>query len=132
MYGHVVLAGNLGKDPEKRKTANDDKFVTFSMAVHLEGHQKDATWFDVAVFNERPAKFVAEHVKKGSSVIVSGRLRPNEYDNKDGQKVKTFSVVADEVNFISSGKKKDDDAGDDGGTFGGDATADSGGGSDDW
>jgi single-strand DNA-binding protein len=111
MYGHIVLAGNLGSDPEKRKTEGGSKFVTFRLACQLEGHDKEPTWFDVAVFHERPAKFVAEYVKKGSSVVLAGRLRPNTFARKDGTQVEDFSIVADDVSFISSGKKKDDDGG---------------------
>lgn len=134
MYGHVVLAGNLGADPEKRKTKGDEKFVTFSLAVQLEGHDGDATWFDIAVFNERPRDFIAKYAKKGSSVILSGRLRPNKFDRKDGTKVEGFAVTAEDVSFLSTGKKKDgDEGGSDEGTFGGDGgSSSSGGDGEDW
>ncbi len=112
MYGHAVLAGNLGADPEKRETKGGGKFATFRLAVNLGMKDDPATWFDISVFNERSAKFVMQHVKKGSSVVVSGRIRPNEYQNKEGATVREFAIVAEDVNFISTGGgKKDGDEG---------------------
>lgn len=108
----ATIVGNLGSDPEK-KLIGDTKMVTFSVAVNQYRKGAEVTdWFDVIAF-EPVAKFVADHVKKGSTVGVTGDLSIDKWE-KDGVKQSKPKIVANSVKFVSlGGKKKDDDANDD-------------------
>ena len=107
-----VGVGRLVRDPDV-KALNDGKTVSkFTMAVDRrfknKNGEKEADFIPVVVFG-KPAEFVAEYIKKGSMVSVSGRITTGSYDNKEGKKVYTTEITADEVNSI--GSKKDNQQG---------------------
>ena len=109
----VVLVGRLVRDPDVR-ALNDGKTVSkFTVAVDRrfkkKNGEKEADFIPVVVFG-KPAEFVAEYVKKGNMVSVAGRITTGSYDNKEGKKVYTTEITADEVNSI--GSKKDNQAAD--------------------
>ena len=99
----VVLVGRLVRDPDVR-ALNDGKTVSkFTVAVDRrfknKNGEKEADFIPVVVFG-KPAEFVAEYVKKGNMVSVAGRITTGSYDNKEGKKVYTTEITADEVNSI--------------------------------
>ena len=107
-----VGVGRLVRDPDVR-ALNDGKTVSkFTMAVDRrfknKNGEKEADFIPVVVFG-KPAEFVAEYIKKGSMVSVSGRITTGSYDNKEGKNVYTTEITADEVNSI--GNKKDNQQG---------------------
>lgn len=109
----VVLVGRLVRDPDVR-ALNDGKTVSkFTVAVDRrfknKNGEKEADFIQVVTFG-KPAEFVAEYVKKGNMVSVAGRITTGSYDNKEGKKVYTTEITADEVNSI--GSKKDNQAAD--------------------
>ncbi len=97
----VILVGNLGKDPEVRRTQNGDPIVSFSIATteswrdKSTGERKDKTeWHDVVIFNENLAKVAESYLKKGSKVYIEGQLQTREWDDQQsGQKRKRTEVV---------------------------------------
>lgn len=104
----AVIVGRLVRDPDVR-ALNDGKTVSkFTVAVDRrfknKNGEKEADFIPVVVFG-KPAEFVAEYIKKGAMVSVSGRITTGSYDNKEGKKVYTTEITADEVNSI--GSKKD-------------------------
>ena len=108
----VVLVGRLVRDPDVR-ALNDGKTVSkFTVAVDRrfknKNGEKEADFIPVVVFG-KPAEFVAEYVKKGNMVSVSGRITTGSYE-KEGRKIYTTEITADEVNSI--GSKKDNQAAD--------------------
>lgn len=123
MFAAGTFVGRLGADPEKRKTKDDKTFVTFSLACDTG---KDETlWIDVVMFGAR-GKTLVEHAKKGSAIAITGRIRPKEFEAKDGTRVKSFGVTTEDFSFVSSGGKSDGDGGSSGG--GGSSSSDG----DDW
>jgi len=109
----AVIVGRLVRDPDVR-ALNDGKTVSkFTVAVDRrfkkKNGEKEADFIPVVVFG-KPAEFVAEYVKKGNMVSVAGRITTGSYDNKEGKKVYTTEITADEVNSI--GSKKDNQAAD--------------------
>ena len=110
----AVIVGRLVRDPDVR-ALNDGKTVSkFTVAVDRrfknKNGEKEADFIPVVVFG-KPAEFVAEYVKKGNMVSVAGRITTGSYDNKEGKKVYTTEITADEVNSI--GSKKDNQSGTD-------------------
>jgi single-strand DNA-binding protein len=97
----VILIGNLGRDAETAFTASQVAVVKFSVATsrrwkdQATGDWKEETnWSNIVFWR---GENVAPYLLKGTQVYVEGRLQTRSYDDKDGKKVWTTDVVADEV-----------------------------------
>ncbi len=102
----VFLMGNLTKEPEIRYTPNGKAVGDMRMAVNrrfktAEGQAKDETCFIQVVVWGRQAETCGEYLRKGSQVLVEGRLQYDEWE-KDNQKFSRLRVVADRVQFMGS------------------------------
>ena len=103
----VILLGRLSRDPEVRVTQDGQTTIAkFGIAVDRRGKEDKADFFNVTAFN-KTAQFAEKYLKKGTKIALSGRLQLDEYTNKDGQKVTSVSVVAEEVEFCESKKTED-------------------------
>ena len=104
----VMLMGRLSRDPEVRYTQGEKSTAVarFGIAVDRRGKDEKADFFNVTAFG-KTAEFVEKYLKKGTKIALSGRLQLDEYTNKDGQKVTSVSVVAEEVEFCESKKTED-------------------------
>jgi single-strand DNA-binding protein len=96
----VILVGNLGRDPEVRRTGAGDAVVTFSLATteswrdKASGERKDRTeWHNVVIFNENLGKIVEQYCKKGTKIYLEGQLQTREFTDRDGNQRKTTEVV---------------------------------------
>ncbi len=97
----VILVGNLGRDAETRFTTGGAARTTFSIATgrrwkdQQTGEWKEETgWHNVVLWRQEN---VANYLTKGKQVYVEGRLQTRSYEDKDGKKVYTTEVVADDV-----------------------------------
>ena len=109
---NIILSGNVGKDSELTFLQNGTALLKFSMAVE-RGYQKDkqnkvSDWFNIVLFGKY-GEAMANHIKKGTKVLVSGEMQIT-YD-KDKQKTYT-SVNADKLEMIKwandgKGEKED-------------------------
>ena len=100
-YNKLILVGYVGKDPEFREF-KDSKKVTFSLAV-TEG--EITNWFNIEFWNKQ-AELIAQHVKKGSQLLVEGQMFFEAYE-KDG--VKTFYPKVKGHQFKFLDKKNNND-----------------------
>ncbi|MCI0466596.1 MAG: single-stranded DNA-binding protein [Beijerinckiaceae bacterium] len=96
----VILVGNLGRDPEVRRTSAGDPIVSFSVATSeswrdkASGERKERTeWHNVVIFNENLGKIAEQYCKKGSKVYLEGQLQTREYTDRDGNQRKATEVV---------------------------------------
>ena len=96
----VILIGNLGRDPEVRRTGNGDPVVSFSIATteswrdKATGERKDRTeWHNIVIFNENLCKVAEQYCKKGSKIYIEGQLQTREFTDKEGHQRKTTDVV---------------------------------------
>jgi single-strand DNA-binding protein len=96
----VILIGNLGRDPEVRRTANGDPVVTFSLATteswrdKATGERRERTeWHNVVIFNENLGKVAEQYCKKGAKIYIEGQLQTREFTDKEGAQRKTTEVV---------------------------------------
>lgn len=95
----ITISGNVGRDPELKYSASGTAVVKFSVADTTgKDDNKKTVWHDVVVFKEQ-AEHVAASVKKGSRVIVTGRLDKSDYTGKDGVKKQRVEVIADDVSI---------------------------------
>jgi single-strand DNA-binding protein len=107
-FNKVILVGNLTRDPELRYTPKGTAIAKVGMAVSRRwksetGEMKEETTFvDVDVFG-RTAENVAQYMRKGRPMLIEGRLRLDQWDDKQtGQKRSKLGVVAEIVQFLGS------------------------------
>ena len=107
-FNKVILAGNLTRDPELRYTPKGTAVCKFGLAVSRNwtneaGEKKeDVTFVDIDAFG-RQAEVVAQYMKKGRPFLVEGRLKLDQWDDKQtGQKRSRLGVVLESFSFIDS------------------------------
>src|SRR3954454_2348410 len=107
----VILVGNLTRDPELRYTPKGMAVAKIGLAVNRTwrseaGEQKEeVTFVDVDVWG-RTAENVGQYMRKGSPLLVEGRLRLDQWDDKQtGQKRSKLAVTAETVQFLSGGNR---------------------------
>jgi single-strand DNA-binding protein len=105
----VILMGRLTRDPEVRYSQNDTSMAIarFSLAVdrrrsgNNNGDGQTADFINIVAFG-RTGEFAEKYLKKGTKVALTGRIQTGSYTNKDGAKVYTTDVVAEDIEFAES------------------------------
>ena len=104
----VILMGRLTRDPEVRYSAGDNAMAVarFSLAVDRRrrangGDEQTADFINCVSFG-RQAEFAEKYLRKGTKLVVTGRIQTGSYTNKDGVKVYTTDVVVEEQEFAES------------------------------
>ena len=100
----VILMGRLARDPEIRYTDQQLAIGRYSLACPRrvqQGQEPAADFVNVVSFG-KAAEFAEKYLHKGTKVLITGRLQTGSYTNKDGQKVYTTDVVAEEQEFCES------------------------------
>lgn len=107
-YNKVILIGNLTRDPELRYTAKGTAIARIGLAVSRKWRneagemQEETTFVDVDAFG-RQAETIGQYLKKGRPIMIEGRLRLDQWDDKQtGQKRSRLGVVAETVQFLGS------------------------------
>src|SRR6195952_668435 len=87
-----ILIGNLGKDPEIRRTQDGRPIANLSVATSESwkdkntGERKEKTeWHRVVIFNEGLCKIAEQYLKKGAKVYLEGQLQTRKWQDKDGK-----------------------------------------------
>ena len=92
----VFLSGRPTADPEVRHTQTGKAVAAFTLAVDKGKNEADfiriQTW-------EKKAEFTEKYIKKGMKIIVTGRITTGSYKDKDGKTLRTFEIIADEIEF---------------------------------
>jgi single-strand DNA-binding protein len=106
-YQKVIIAGNLGNDPEVRYLSNGDAVANFSVAVSerwkdSSGAQQERTeWFRCSAF-KRQAEIAGEYLKKGSSVLVEGKMQTRKWTANDGTEKYSTELRVDTFTMLGS------------------------------
>ena len=107
-YNKVILMGNLTRDPEVRYTSGGTAIAKLGMAVNRrwknqEGQmQEETTFVDVDAFG-RQAETMGQYLKKGRPIMIEGRLKYDQWDDKQtGQKRSKLGVVLENFQFLDS------------------------------
>ena len=112
-FNKIIIVGNLGRDPELRYTPQGSAVCNFSVATSEKKRDKAGelqevtTWFRVTLWNKQ-AENASKYLTKGSPVYVEGRLRIEEWTDRDGKNRSTLEVNATDMHFIGSGRGADD------------------------
>lgn len=111
-FNKVILVGNLGRDPELRYTPQGTPVCSFSMATNERrkdkaGEMQDqTTWFRVTLWG-RQAETASQYLTKGRPVYIEGRLRVEEWTDRDGKPRHTLEVHATDMQFIGGGRNEE-------------------------
>lgn len=114
----VILIGNLGKDPEIRRTHDGKAIANLSIATSetwrdkATGERKEKTeWHRVVCFSEPINKVIEQYVRKGSKIYVEGSLQTRKWQDKDGNDKYSTEVVIQNFGGVMTmleGAKSDD------------------------
>jgi single-strand DNA-binding protein len=129
----VILVGNLGADPEIRRTQDGRPIAHLRLATtdtwrdKTTGERRERTeWHRVVIFNEALAKVAEQYLKKGAKVYVEGQLQTKKWQDQQGQDRYTTEVVlqgfSSQLTMLDraggSGSAGGDFGSDEGGSFG--------------
>ena len=114
MFHTLIIVGNVGRDPEMRYTPSGQAVTSFSVASNRRytssnGEQVNETiWFRVSAWGKQ-AEICNQFLKKGSRVLVEGRLTPDKstggpriWQKQDGSSGTSFEVTAQTVRFLTT------------------------------
>ena len=109
----VILMGRLTRDPEVRYSQGENATAIARYTIAVDRRYKkegdpSADFIGCVAFGKL-AEFAEKYFRKGTKVVVTGRIQTGSYTNKDGQKVYTTDVVVEENEFAES-KRSDDNA----------------------
>ena len=104
-FNKIILVGNLGKDPELRYTPQGTAVCSFSMATNEKRRDKSgefqniATWFKVTLWGNQ-AETASKYLTKGRPVYIEGRLRIEEWTDRDGNNRQSLEVNGTDMQFL--------------------------------
>src|SRR4028119_788713 len=104
-FNKITVVGNLGRDPELRYTPQGNAVCNFSVATNEKRRDKSGesqdvtTWFRITLWGKQ-AENASKYLTKGSSVYIEGRLRVEEWSDRDGKNRYTLDVHATDMQFI--------------------------------
>lgn len=112
-YNKAIIAGRLGKDPEVRQVG-DTKVVSFSVATSerftKNGEQQEHTdWHNIEAWG-KTGEFVEKYFKKGSLILVEGKIRYESYTDKDGHNKISTKIRCTSVDFVGSKQSDNNDS----------------------
>src|SRR5712692_5037842 len=107
-YNYCLFVGNAGRAPEIRATADGMQVASFSLAVSTWSREAEGKgepiWLRIVAFGKL-AETVEKFVRKGSQVLVAGRLSVREYTTKDGKERTSVEIIAQSIE-VQHGEKK--------------------------
>jgi single-strand DNA-binding protein len=115
-FNKIIVVGNLGRDPELRYTPQGTAVCNFSVATNEKRRDKSGdsqdvpTWFRVTLWRQQ-AENASKYLTKGSPVYIEGRLRVDEWTDRDGKTRYTLEVQGTEMQFLSGGRSDDNASG---------------------
>ena len=106
-YNKVLLMGNLTRDPQLKQTPNNMSVVEIGLACNRKFKGKDGDMREEVTFVDceawgRTAETIAKYLSKGRPVFVEGRLKLDQWQDKDGNNRSKLRVVIESFQFIDS------------------------------
>jgi single-strand DNA-binding protein len=115
-FNKIIIVGHLGRDPELRYTPQGSAVCNFSVATSDKRRDKSGefqeitTWFKVTLW-EKKAEVASKYLTKGTQVYIEGRLRVEEWTDRDGKNRHTLEVQGTDMQFLGSGGGRSDEDG---------------------
>lgn len=110
----VILMGRLTRDPEVRYSQGEQvtAVARYTLAVDRRGrNQENSADFIACVAFGKAAEFAERYLHKGTKIVLTGRIQTGSYTNKDGQRVYTTDIVAEDQEFAESKNTESSNAG---------------------
>lgn len=110
-YNKVLLLGNLTRDPEIRQLPNSDTSVcSLGLAVNRKYRSRDGEQREEVLFIDcdafgRTAEVLAEHMSKGKPVLIEGRLKLDQWQDKNGESRQKIKVAVESFQFVGDGSR---------------------------
>lgn len=106
-YNKVILMGNLTRDPELKRTTTDMAVAQIGVAVNRkfkdrDGNLKEETTFVDCEAWGRTAETMAKYLTKGKPIFVEGRLKLDQWQDKEGNNRSKLKMVIENFQFIDS------------------------------
>ena len=107
-FNKIIVVGHLGRDPELRYTPQGNAVCDFSVATSEKKRDKGGemqeitTWFRVTTWNKL-AETASKYLTKGKQVYIEGRMRIEEWTDRDGKNRYTLEVNATDLHFLGGG-----------------------------
>lgn len=102
MLNHSILMGRLTRDPELRRTGSGIAVASFRVAVDRDyaspGGERKTDFFDCIAWRQ-VGEFVAKYFRKGSMIVVEGRLEPRTWEDREGARHTSVELNAENVYF---------------------------------
>ncbi len=108
-FSKAIVAGNVTRDPEMRATPSGAQACNFTIAVNRvfrgsDGNQQEQTSFIDCVAWGKSGETIAQYVRKGSALIVSGRIEQRSWEDKtSGQRRSRVEIIVDDFSFVGGG-----------------------------
>lgn len=103
----VELIGRLTKDPELRYTKNNIAVASYTIAINTGyGEKQQTDYINISTWG-KSGEFVNKYFKKGQAIAIVGRLKNNNYEDKNGNKKYTIEVITEDIEFIG-GKSQEE------------------------
>ena len=104
-FSKAIIMGNVTRDPELRAVSSGTQVCSFSVAVNRnfkggDGENKESVSFINCTAWGKAAEIISQYAKKGTGIMVSGRLEQRSYEAKDGSKRSTTEIVVEDFNFL--------------------------------
>ena len=108
MYNKVILVGNLTRDVELKNLPSGSSVATFGLATnkkwkdsHSGEDRQEVMFIDITLFG-RSAEIANQYLRKGSKVLIEGRLSLDQWTDQSGQKRSKHKILADTVQFMET------------------------------
>lgn len=99
----VIIIGRLTTDPKVTVSSGEDQMSIARFTLAVDRRKKDSSAdFPSCIAFGKTADFIGNYFRKGMKIVIEGHIQTGSYTNKDGQKVYTTDVVADNVEFAES------------------------------
>ena len=103
----VELIGRLTKDPELRYTKSNIPVASYTVAINNGyGEKQQTDYINITTWG-KSGEFVTNYFKKGQAIGIVGRLRNNNYEDKNGNKQYTIEVITEDIEFIGDKKQEE-------------------------
>ena len=100
---HIIIAGNLATEPEVKFTQGGKQIAQLRLANNFKwGETKKATFITCVAWG-KSAEIAEQYLKKGSPVIIEGRLEQNDWETKEGEKRTTYQIQVAQLHFFPKG-----------------------------
>jgi single-strand DNA-binding protein len=103
-FNKVIIQGNVSSEVELKQTQSGTSVCSFNVAVNRFSKEPDAKKVDffTVVAWQAKAEFVSRYFKKGSPILVCGRLENREWSDKQGNKRISTEIIAEEITFVGN------------------------------